>query len=166
MDIRDLIPRRSGRGGSISGREGEDPFRALQTEINRAFETFWRVFPRPSGRAMPFEASGLRVDVSETDKEIEISAELPGLDENDIDVSLTEDVLTIKGEKKTEKEEKKKDYYISERSHGAFRRSIPLPAGTDRDRVRATFKNGVLSITIPKTEEAQQQVRRIKVGKS
>lgn len=167
MDIRDLIP--WARSNVPTRRAGEDdPFRSLQTEINRVFENFWRGLPAPTGgfgAGWPFEAATPRVDVSETDKEIEITAELPGLSENDVEISLTEDVLTLKGEKKSEREEKDKNYYVSERSFGSFRRSIPLPSGVDQDKVKATFKNGVLRITVPKTEEAKKEVKKIAVSK-
>jgi HSP20 family protein len=101
--------------------------------------------------------------VSETDKEIKVSAELPGMDEKDIDVSLTRDSLTIKGEKKQETEDKGEDYYRMERSYGSFTRSIPLPIEVDTDKVQATFKKGVLEITLPKTARAIQETRKIPV---
>jgi HSP20 family protein len=101
--------------------------------------------------------------VSETDKEIKVSAELPGMDDKDIDVSLTRDALTIKGEKKEEKEDKGKDYYKMERSYGSFTRSIPLPVEVDTDKVQATFKKGVLEITLPKTAKAIQETKKIPI---
>lgn len=147
-------------------REWESPFTSLQREMNRLFDNFlggptlspWAPFERgPAGAFIP------RVDVSETDREIKVSAELPGLDENDIDVSLTRDTLTIKGEKKEEKEEKGTDYYRMERSYGSFSRSIPLPVEVDTDKVEATFKKGVLHVTLPKTESAIEKTKKIPV---
>ncbi|GIK40693.1 MAG: hypothetical protein BroJett011_45260 [Chloroflexota bacterium] len=91
-----------------------------------------------------------RVDVTENEKEVRITAELPGLEEKDIDVSLSNDVLTISGEKKAEREDKGDNYYRMERSYGSFHRSIPLPTEVDTDHCDATFKNGVLQITLPK----------------
>jgi len=103
------------------------------------------------------------VDVSETDKEIKVSVELPGMDEKDIDVSLTRDTLTIKGEKKEEKEEQGKDYYRMERSYGSFTRSVPLSVEVDTDKVQATFNKGVLDITLPKTARAIQEMKKVPV---
>jgi HSP20 family protein len=102
------------------------------------------------------------VDVAEMEDEIKVSAELPGLDNEDIDVSLSDDVLTISGEKKEEKEEKGKNYYRSERSYGAFRRDIPLPSQVDADKVDAVFQKGVLTITLPKTAEAKAKKVTVK----
>jgi len=97
------------------------------------------------------------VDVVETDKEIRVTVELPGLDEKDINVSLARDVLTISGEKKQAKKERRGNYYRAERSYGSFRRSIQLPTQVQADKVDAVFRKGVLSITLPKTEAAQKR---------
>jgi HSP20 family protein len=102
-----------------------------------------------------------RVDVSETGKEVRITAELPGLDEKDVEVTVTNNMLTIKGEKKVEKEEG--DYYHSERSYGYFDRTIALPQGIDADNAKAKFKKGVLKVTIPKKPEAQSSRRKIEL---
>ena len=145
-------------------REWEHPFASFQREMNRLFDNFFGGFslspwtPLERGAAPTFTP---RVDVSETDKEIRVSAELPGMEEKDIDVSLTQDTLTIKGEKKEETEDKGKDYYRVERSFGSFMRSIPLPVEVDTDKVEATFKKGVLDITLPKTAKAIQQTKKI-----
>ena len=98
-----------------------------------------------------------RVDVSETDTELKIEAELPGIDEKDVEVVLSDGRLTIKGEKKQEKEEKKKDYHMVERSYGSFARSIVLPFEADPDKVKATFAKGVLTVTVPKPPRGQGQ---------
>jgi HSP20 family protein len=166
MQIRDLIPWGQ-RGSSASGlvkQEEESPVLSLQRDINRVFDQFWRRF-----EAAPFGGFGTsenvlgggspRTDIAETDKEIEVSVELPGMDE----ISMTEDTLTIKGEKKDEREEKKKGYYLHERSYGSFYRSIPLPSGIDTNKAGATFKKGVLTVTLPKTPEAQSRVKRVEV---
>ena len=97
------------------------------------------------------------VDVSEKDKEFEIMAELPGLDEKDVEVKLANGNLTIKGEKKEEKEEREKDYYLSERRYGSFVRSFPLPEGVNADKIEASFAKGVLTVKLPKTAEAQAE---------
>jgi HSP20 family protein len=104
------------------------------------------------------------VDVSETGNEIRITAELPGLEEKDVKVTVTDSMLTIKGEKKAEKEEEEGDYYHSERGYGFFNRTIALPDGIDPDKPKAKFKNGVLRVTIPKKPEAQSRRRQIKLN--
>ncbi len=170
MQIRDLIPWSRGKvpaQGNTS--HNDNPVNGLQRDINRVFDDFWSQFDRPLGSSPSPVTNGLlsgfgpRSDVSETDKEVEVSVELPGLDEKDIDVSLTGDMLTIRGEKKAEKEEKRKGYYLSERSYGSFHRSVPLPPGVDTDKATAEFKRGVLTVTMPKTPESQAQVKRIEV---
>ena len=106
------------------------------------------------------------VDVAEKDKEYEITAELPGMDESNIEVKLSNGMLTITGEKKEEKEEKKKDYYLSERRYGSFERSFQLPEGVDADKIEAKFTKGVLKVVLPKTAEAQKSVKKIAVKAS
>jgi HSP20 family protein len=103
------------------------------------------------------------MDVAETDKTYEITAELPGMIESEVQVVASNGVLTIKGEKKEEKEEKKKDYYLSERRYGSFDRRLRIPDGVDEDKIEATFKKGVLSVTIPKKPEAQKLGKKIDV---
>lgn len=105
------------------------------------------------------------LDVNETDKEISISAELPGMKEDDIDVSLDNNILTISGEKRSEREEKGKDLYRMERRWGSFCRSVQLPRGLDVEKAEASYKNGVLNVVLPKTEEYQKSVRKIEVKK-
>ncbi|MEW5423345.1 Hsp20/alpha crystallin family protein [Amorphus sp. 3PC139-8] len=150
-----------------------EPFESLRREIENVFDTFGTGFWRRSARAplsaertwlpqMAFPVSPA-VDVTEKDAAFEITVELPGLDEKDVDVSVANGVLTIKGEKKEEKEEKQKDYYLSERRYGSFQRSFPLPEGVDSDKIEAVFKKGLLSVTLPKTPEAQNNKRKIDV---
>jgi HSP20 family protein len=103
------------------------------------------------------------VDVVETEKEYQITAELPGLSEKDVEVVVADEILTIKGEKKEEKEEKAKNYYLSERRYGAFKRSFQLPSGVDADKIEAGFQNGVLTLTLPKTPEAQKSEKKIAI---
>lgn len=104
-----------------------------------------------------------RVNVAETGKEVEVTAELPGLEEKDIHVTLDENLLTIRGEKSAEHEKQKKNYHLMERSVGSFLRTIPLPPGVDPPRVKASFKQGVLKVALPKRPEAQAQRKQIKV---
>lgn len=167
MQIRDLIP--WGRNRPQVPQRSEEvasPVFALQREMNRVFEDFWSRFDRPFGGANGLVGAGPSTDITETDKEVEVAIELPGIDEKDIDVRLTRESLTIRGEKKAGKEEKKTGYYLSERSWGSFYRTIPLPPGIDPDKARAEFSRGVLKITVPKTAEAQSEVKRIAVKAS
>jgi HSP20 family protein len=105
----------------------------------------------------------VKFNVAETDKTVEVTAEVPGVDAKDIDVQLREDVLTIRGEKKAEKDEKQKDYHLVERSYGMFERSFTLPTDVDPARVEASFDKGVLKIVLPKAAEAQSKVKRIEI---
>lgn len=168
MAITDLIPWHWGEKKVPVKREEQEPVYELQRNMNSLFDDFFNNFGNFS--LAPFEAFGPsfgafnpQVDVSESDKEIKVSAELPGLDENDIEVSLAHNVLTISGEKKEEKEDKGKNYYRMERSYGSFQRAIPLPDEVETDKVEARFKKGVLTITLPKTAEAQKRTKRITV---
>jgi HSP20 family protein len=163
MDFRDLIPfGRERRGVPVQRDRQEHPLEAFQREFNRLFEDFFRA-PAWAGGAEGMFAAAPSVDVKETDTEYEVSAELPGMDEKDVELTLADNLLTIRGEKKTEREEKDKNYYLSERSFGSFRRTIPLPAEVDEDKVEAHFRNGVLTVRLPKSAEAQARTRRIEV---
>ena len=119
---------------------------------------------RPRGAGQGGMMISPDIDVAESDNGIEITAEVPGVDEKDIDVTVRQDMLTIRGEKKAEKEEKRKDYHLVERRYGSFQRSIPLPTGTDPDKVTARFEKGVLHITVPKPTEARSGARRISIS--
>ncbi|OPY09605.1 MAG: Spore protein SP21 [Syntrophaceae bacterium PtaB.Bin095] len=165
MEIKNLVPSLWNRGSMPSRREEGHPFFSLQREMNRIFDDFfqgWDVAPfaGPSARLAAFHPS---IDVKESDKEISVKAELPGLEEKDVEVLLDNETLTIKGEKKEEKEDKGKGYYHVECSYGSFHRVIPLPAGIDQKKVQAQFKNGVLNITLPKAEEAKAKGKKIPI---
>ena len=165
MPIIDLIPSIWNKNDVSSKNIEENPFYSLRREMNSLFDDFFKGFDlvpfrRESGRSGLFSPS---IDIKENDKEVSIKAELPGMDEKDIEVSLTSDTLSIKGEKKEEKEDKSKDYYRMERSYGSFSRTIPLPNGIDSQKADAVFKKGVLTITVPKTEEAKTKVKKIEV---
>jgi HSP20 family protein len=150
------------------------PFETLRREIDRIFDSFHlgardfpfgrRAFeldlpwPREAGFAL-----APAVDVAQKDKEYEITAELPGMDEKDIEVKLANNTLTIKGEKREEKEEREKDYYVSERRYGSFVRSFQLPEGIDAGKIEATFAKGVLTVKLPKTAEAQKSEKTISI---
>jgi HSP20 family protein len=156
MAIRDLIPWK--REKVPVRLEEEAPFGALQRDVNRLFDDFSgrSAFPSLWDRAGAdiFHAYTPRVDVLETDREVKVSAELPGIDAKDIDISVSHDVLSIRGEKRQENEEKHRGYYRAERSYGAFQRTVPLPRGVQPDKAEADYKKGVLTITFPKSPEA------------
>ncbi|NIX37231.1 MAG: Hsp20 family protein, partial [Nitrospinaceae bacterium] len=138
----------------------------FQKEMNQLMDNFSRsMFSlTPTKWNLPeISATYPKMDISETDKEFKITAELPGMDEKDIDVSVSNDVLTLKGEKKAEKEEKKSNYYRMERSYGTFQRSIPLPAEIEKDQIQATFKKGILTVVIPKSEKAVKERKSIEI---
>ncbi|MCS3726878.1 Hsp20/alpha crystallin family protein [Bradyrhizobium betae] len=156
----------------VSAQDAWRPLEALRKEVDRLFEDFsgddfWR---RPFRSLAGIErkltkqfSAAPAVDVSESDKAYEITVELPGMDEKDIEVNVANGALTIKGEKKEEKEEKQKDYYVSERRYGSFERYFGLPDGVDAGKIEAAFKNGVLKVTLPKTAEAQKPAKKIEV---
>ena len=146
----------------------------MRREVDRLFEDFqlgsWRSpFERSLFDVQPFWRGEIgwgkapAVDVVEKQKAYEIMAELPGMDESNIDVKFSDGTLMIKGEKRDEKEEKKKDYYLSERRYGSFQRSFGVPDGVDADKIEANFKNGVLTVTLPKTEQAQRSEKKIAI---
>ncbi|MGO8915506.1 MAG: Hsp20/alpha crystallin family protein [Stellaceae bacterium] len=153
---------------------GVDMWQSFRNDMQRLFDQFWN---RGFSPALPrmFDVEPMRrywpsagfaspaVDFAEDDKAYHITAELPGMSEKDIDVSLSGDTLTIKGEKRDEKEEKAKNYYLSERSYGSFQRSFTLPDGIDRNKIEASFAAGVLTLTVPKTAELVQQQKKIEV---
>ena len=150
------------------------PFESLRREMNRLLDDFDRdLWPMPFRRSSfymeplwrrdwPWAATPA-VDIAESADAYEITAELPGLDEKNIEVKLANGNLTIKGEKQEEKEEKEKDYYLHERRFGSFERSFRVPDGVDLDRLAASFKKGVLTVTLPKTPEARKAEKKIAV---
>lgn len=142
-----------------------DPFFRLQHEMNRLFDDAFSSFRLPA--AFGAESEGGRVpkiDVHETDNAVEIDAELPGVDEKDLDVQVHDNLLTIRGEKKFErKDEKEGEYRVMERSYGSFSRSMSLPFAVDPNTVEATFRNGVLKLTLPKPAEARTEAKRITI---
>jgi HSP20 family protein len=144
------------------------PVPAFRRDMERLFEDFFSVFGLPvraDGQqgAMQRTIMVPRMDVSESENEIRITAELPGIDEKDIDIRLVDDVLTVSGETKAEHEEKRQDYHLMERARGAFARSLRLPFPVDASQVQASFKDGVLTITVPKPQEVRDKVQRIEV---
>ncbi len=163
MFFKNLIKRPFSGESSVPVRKEEDnPFYALQRDINSVFDNFFKEFELAPFR-QGFEGFSPKIDVIETDKEIKISAELPGMDEKDLDVSVNKDSITIKGEKKAEKEDKGKDYYRMERSYGSFCRTVPLPVEINVDKVEAKFNKGILNIVLPKTESALRETKKIAI---
>jgi len=147
--------------------EDTDPFLAMRPEMNRLFDDVFGGFGLPTAfvpalRQMPVAP---KIDVSETDNEIQVTAEMPGIDQNDVEVLLEDDRLIIRGEKKEEREDKDRNYHLRERVEGAFSRTLPLPFAPDPNQVKAEFKNGVMTITIPKPQEVKQKQHRIEVQK-
>ncbi len=160
-----------------SARQSVRPFETLHREIDRLFEDFdggfWRSpFRRSAFGIEPFWRRELSwgttpaVDIAEKADAYEITAELPGMDEKHIEVKVSNGELTIKGEKRDEKEEKRKDYYLNERSYGAFERRFTVPEGVNADKIEASFKKGVLTVVLPKTPEAQKPEKKIEVKAS
>lgn len=163
MAFREMKPWRKREMGE-KREEEEHPVLFLQNEMSRLMDRFSRAFSGTelSEREEPWKFVP-SVDVSETDNEIHVSAELPGMEEKDIDVSLSGNHLIIRGEKKTEKEKKDKQFYRKESSYGSFRRSIPLPTEVEEDKIEATFKKGVLKIDLPKSAEARKGRKKIEI---
>lgn len=167
MAIKDLVPRIHRGRETMPARRGEfDPFRDFQRQMNRVFDDFFSDFPlatRMGERGLATDVFTPRVDVSETDKEVRVSAELPGMDEKDITVELDDAAITIRGERKEEKEEKGKNWYTREQSYGAFHRIVPLPTSVNAEKASARFKKGVLTVTVPKREEEQAKRKAIRI---
>jgi HSP20 family protein len=168
MRVSDLVPWR-GRGELPARRD--DPIGAMQQEVNRLFEDFFRGLEGDdNGNLAPWRRKrgtfSPTVNLSETDREFEATVELPGMTEDDVDVSVTRDGLVISGEKRMERseEDEERNYFRRERSYGYFRRTIPFPAGmVDREGCEATFSNGVLTVRLPKRAGAEPAARRITV---
>ena len=164
MTIRDLIPWNRRREVAVRRGEQANPFLTLHREMNRLFDDVFRGFdvtPFGGDRFLDRAMGWPNIEVSETEKEVKVTAELPGLEEKDIEVELANGVLSIKGEKKTETEDKGR--LFSERYYGRFERRIPID-DIEEDKVAASFKNGVLTVTLPKSQKAQQKVKRIAIS--
>lgn len=174
------------QGGPGSVPQRWDPFFDLRAQMDRVFDSFLSAFQplsmmRPMGMG-PMGMGGLdlmrpmmmgmgmeispRVDIAESDESLILTADLPGLEERNIDVTIANGVLTLKGEKRTERDERKQNYHLVERSHGTFSRSFRLPDTVDQEKCDARFDKGVLTITLPKSEAGKQQVRHIQVTKA
>jgi HSP20 family protein len=174
MNVTKLPVNTQGKAANVqSSMETWAPFSSLRREMDRLFDDFGRDFWRSPFRSgfgiEPFWqkqmtwAATPAVDVVESEKAYEVTAELPGMDEKNIEVKLSNGNLTIKGEKQEAKEEKKKDYYLQERQFGSFERSFQVPDEVDSSKIEATFAKGVLKVTLPKKAEAQKPAKKIEV---
>ena len=179
MSLKEMVPWRW--GGLRRWDEEDRPFESflhemnsLHREMDRLFDEFWKdsrkgMTAAPGWEPLterPWSRAGVmpRVDASEDEANYRIRVELPGMDKDDVDITLENGMLTVRGEKKLEDEEKGKDYFRRERSFGAFRRSLPVPAEVDEAKIEARFEKGVLTIDLPKSEEAQRKVTHIDVN--
>jgi HSP20 family protein len=156
---------RGNRGSDTPARREEHPIIGLHRDVNRLFEEFWHGWDMP----VPFESgwSGFnpRVDVDETEYEVKVTAELPGLDQKDFELNLADnETLVLKGEKREEREDKNGGW--RERTYGRFERMISLPSEVDPEKVSAQFKNGVLTASFPKSQAARQRSKRIQITAS
>lgn len=157
MNMRSLIPWGRETALPVSRTDEPSPFLSLHRQVNRLFDDFFRDFDVPMARGWSWPS----VEVGEDDKTVTVVAELPGLDEDDIEVTLHDGVLTLKGEKKHETG----DAVYSERRHGQFARAIWLDADVDPDKVKASFSKGVLTITLQKRPGAESNVKRIAINR-
>ncbi|MET0529195.1 MAG: Hsp20/alpha crystallin family protein [Microvirga sp.] len=165
MNMRDLIPwGRNQQTVPHRFREESDPFMTLHREMNRLFDDVFRGFDMPSFGSMSRTGVGWpHMEVVDNDKDVCISAELPGMEDKDVEVLMQDGVLTIRGEKKSEIEDKERAF--SERAYGRFERRIPLAWEVEEDKIEASFKNGVLIITMPKAPQAAAQAKRIAINR-
>ena len=163
MSISRWVPRRRWEKKAPVRREEEQPLALWQRDMDSMFDEFFRGFGLTpfSGIESQADVFSPKVDVLDSETELKITVELPGLGVEDVDVSVSRDVLTISGEKREETEDRGKDYYRVERSYGSFRRAIPLPCEVDPDEADAAFEKGVLTITMPKTRT--EECRKISV---
>jgi HSP20 family protein len=164
MNMRDLIPwGRNQQTTPSRYRDEGDPFMTLHREMNRLFDDVFRGFDMAPFGSVSRLAGWPHVEVVETDKDVRISAELPGLDDKDVEVLMDDGILTIRGEKKSEIEDKERAF--SERYYGHFERRMPLAWDVEEDKIDAAFKNGVLTITLPKSAQSKSNVKRIAINR-
>jgi HSP20 family protein len=162
VDFKALVPWRNNKEQTPAVREDYfDPFVTFRREMDRMFDHFFDGFSGRFGNGSGAIAPA--IDLGETEKEMVVTAELPGVRDKDLEVSLAGDVLTIKGEKKTETEETNGNATYTERRYGSFTRSLRLPFEVKDEQVDAKFKDGVLTVRFPKPADMQKQVRRIEV---
>lgn len=142
--------------------EDKHPLTRLQQDMNRVFDNFFEDFS-----LTPFQDRDIytfpKIDIKETKKEVMVSAELPGMDADDIDISINDNVLSLRGEKKQERKDEGENYYHMECAYGSVHRNVTLPSEVESDNVNAIFKNGVLKVTMTKKPENQQKAKRIEI---
>jgi HSP20 family protein len=169
MDFKALVPWRNDSKSQPPATRDDflDPFVAFRREVDRMFDGFFDGFGR-SGRSSLTGWSGHtpQIDLAESDKDITITAELPGLDEKDFEVTVAGDVLTLTGEKKSEHEQRNGDSYYAERRYGSFSRSVRLPFEVKDESVEAQYDKGVLTVRVPKPADLQRPIRRIEVKRA
>ncbi len=143
-----------------------EPFRSLRQEVDRIFDDFFRGWSRPwtSGWLTPMEGGFTpSVDLKETDKEFVLTAEVPGVSKDELDVTITEDSVTLRGERRQEKEEKNENYHYRETTYGAFQRVIPLPGEVVAEKAKAKLKDGVLTLVLPKAQPSKAKGVQVKI---
>jgi HSP20 family protein len=171
--------RKSVRKSLSKATETIAPLASLREEVDNLFDRFsddWPSLPNLFGRGWSYPVADLerrfslpkfeltpRVDVSENDQEYDIMMELPGMTGDDIEITLSGDSVTVKGEKQNDREEKKENFHIKERSYGSFQRSFRIPSGVDHDLINASCEHGILNVSLPKTENAKNSKRSINV---
>jgi len=166
--MKHLFPSKKGAEQLPATRNDEGPFDAFRRQMDSLFDNFLEdfggrsFFPAWSGGSA-LKSFNPKFDIAEAEDAWHITAEMPGMEQKDLDITLDNGALTIKGEKKQEKEEKHKEYFLSERGYGLFQRSFALPEGTDPENIKAEFKNGILKLDLPKTEKAKSNIRKIAI---
>ena len=165
MKIKDLVPwtRSENPRQPVSNAEQEDAHHSLKRDINALVDKF---VEKIGNLDLPWQDNEAKSDVVQAGDAVEISIELPGMDLADIDLSISGDMLVVKGEKKVERQEEKQGYFLSERAYGQIYRAIPLPPSLDTDAAKADLKNGVLTISIPQSDEARSSMKKISVNKA
>ena len=165
MKIKDLVPwtRSENPRQPVSNAEQEEAHHSLKRDINALVDKF---VEKIGNLDLPWQDNEAKSDVVQAGDAVEISIELPGMDLADIDLSISGDMLVVKGEKKVERQEEKQGYFLSERAYGQIYRAIPLPPGLDTDAAKADLKNGVLTISIPQSAEARSLMKKISVNKT
>ena len=165
MKIKDLVPwtRSENPRQPVSNAEQEEAHHSLKRDINALVDKF---VEKIGNLDLPWQDNEAKSDVVQAGDAVEISIELPGMDLADIDLSISGDMLVVKGEKKVERQEEKQGYFLSERAYGQIYRAIPLPPGLDTDAAKADLKNGVLTVSIPQSAEARSSMKKISVNKA
>jgi HSP20 family protein len=172
MSIFDLVPFRQRRSGAPAAMDrNRDPVLALESDVDRAFDNFWNMVSLPISRnvidgLLSDGETDFKIDVRDKDNEVDIVAELPGLSEDDIEVTVDTGGVTIRAEREEERDEREGPSMVRERRFGMIQRTIPLPPGALPEKVTARFRNGILKVTVPKSRDAQSRRRRIEIHAS